>query len=137
GLRPQAKGRMRAQLRTRAVRPGPPGWRGLPRLAIVVSLDGLQPEPDLRRTPATYDRVLKHIAGHSITVHCTVTRQQVNRAGYLEEFLKFWSARAEVAKIWISLYTPQLDEASEERLRPADRKRVIADLLALRLRYPK
>ena len=49
-----------------------------------------------RRTPATYDRILKHIAGHSITVHCTVTRQQVNRQGYIEEFLQFWSAREPV-----------------------------------------
>ena len=37
----------------------------------------------------------------------------------------------------MSLYTPQLGEASDERLLPADREKVIADLLALRLRYPK
>ena len=55
--------------------------RSLPRLQIVVSIDGLQPEHDERRTPATYDRILKHIAGHQITVHCTVTRQQVQRDG--------------------------------------------------------
>jgi MoaA/NifB/PqqE/SkfB family radical SAM enzyme len=125
------------QLVTSAVREIPAEFRGIPHLTIVVSIDGLQPEHDVRRTPATYDRILKHIAGHSITVHCTVTRQQVNRQGYIEEFLKFWSAREEVAKIWISLYTPQLGEVSEERLRPADREKVIADLLALRLRYPK
>jgi MoaA/NifB/PqqE/SkfB family radical SAM enzyme len=125
------------QLVTSAVREIPAEFRGIPHLTIVVSIDGLQPEHDVRRTPATYDRILKHIAGHSITVHCTVTRQQVNRQGYIEEFLKFWSARSEVAKIWISLYTPQLGEVSEERLRPADREKVIADLLALRLRYPK
>jgi MoaA/NifB/PqqE/SkfB family radical SAM enzyme len=125
------------QLVTSAVREIPAEFRGIPRLTIVVSIDGLQPEHDVRRTPATYDRILKHIAGHAITVHCTVTRQQVNRQGYIEEFLKFWSARSEVAKIWISLYTPQLGEVSEERLRPADREKVIADLLALRLRYPK
>ena len=47
----------------------------------------------MRRTPATYDRILKHIAGHEITVHCTVTRQQVQRDGYLEEFVRFWSAQ--------------------------------------------
>jgi MoaA/NifB/PqqE/SkfB family radical SAM enzyme len=125
------------QLVTSAVREIPAEFRDIPRLTIVVSIDGLQPEHDVRRTPATYDRILKHIAGHAITVHCTVTRQQVNRQGYIEEFLKFWSARSEVAKIWISLYTPQLGEVSEERLRPADREKVIADLLALRLRYPK
>ena len=51
-------------------------------------IDGLQPEHDVRRTPATYDRILKHIVGHPITVHCTVTRQQVNRPGYIEEFLR-------------------------------------------------
>ena len=125
------------QLVTSAVREIPAEFRGIPHLTIVVSIDGLQPEHDVRRTPATYDRILKHIAGHSITVHCTVTRQQVNRQGYIEEFLKFWSARSEVAKIWISLYTPQLGEVSDERLRPADREKVIADLRALRLRYPK
>ena len=70
-------------------------------------------------------------------MHCTVTRQQVNRPGYIEEFLEFWSARAEVEKIWVSLYTPQIGEVSDERLRPADRERVVADLLALRLRYPE
>jgi hypothetical protein len=70
-------------------------------------------------------------------VHCTVTRQQVNRPGYIDEFLGFWSARTEVAKIWISLYTPQVGEISAERLSPADRQRVVYDLLALRLRYPK
>jgi sulfatase maturation enzyme AslB (radical SAM superfamily) len=125
------------QLVTSAVREIPQQWRGIPRLSIVVSIDGLQPEHDARRTPATYDRILKHIAGHSLTVHCTVTRQQVNRPGYIEEFLRFWSARAEIDRIWFSLYTPQLGEVSDERLTPSDRERVIADLLALRLRYPK
>src|SRR5919108_4525919 len=84
------------QLVTSAVRPIPVEWARLRRLQIVVSIDGLQPEHDERRKPATYDRVLKHIKGHHITVHCTVTRQQVQRDGYLEEFIRFWSARAEV-----------------------------------------
>jgi MoaA/NifB/PqqE/SkfB family radical SAM enzyme len=126
-----------AQLVTSAVREIPREWHGLFRLSIVVSIDGLQPEHDARRTPATYDRILKHIVGHRITVHCTVTRQQVNRPGYLEEFISLWSARKEVEKIWVSLYTPQIGEISEERLRPEDRVRVVNDLLALRLRYPK
>src|SRR5579872_5652957 len=126
-----------AQLVTSAVREIPREWHGLRRLSIVVSIDGLQPEHDVRRAPATYDRILKHIQGHSITVHCTVTRQQVNRDGYIEEFLKIWSAQPEVEKIWISLYTPQIGEVSEERLLPADRERVIADMMALRLRFPK
>ena len=53
---------------------------------MVVSIDGLPAEHDIRRAPATYDRILKHIAGHQITVHCTITRQIVSRDGYLEEF---------------------------------------------------
>jgi sulfatase maturation enzyme AslB (radical SAM superfamily) len=126
-----------AQLVTSAVRPIPDEWRDLFRLSIVVSIDGLQPEHDERRKPATYERILKHIEGHKITVHCTVTSQQVNRPGYLEEFLRFWSERPEVTKIWMSLYTPQIGEVSAERLRPADRERVVEDLMALRLRYPK
>src|SRR5262249_25599023 len=72
------------QLVTSAVREIPVEWSRLgERFNLVVSIDGLQPEHDVRRTPATYDRILKHIAGHQITVHCTVTRQQINRPGYL------------------------------------------------------
>src|SRR5260221_3306586 len=122
-----------AQIVTSAVREIPAAWRALFRLSIVVSIDGLQPEHDERRTPATYDRILKHIEGHQITVHCTITRQQVNRPGYIDEFLRIWSARQEVEKIWISLYTPQIGEVSAERLRPVDREHVVADLMALRV----
>ena len=128
---------LHVQIVTSAVREIPAAWRTIPRLSLVVSIDGLQPEHDVRRAPATYDRILKHIAGHSITVHCTVTRQLVNRSGYIEEFLRIWSARPEVEKIWVSLYTPQLGEVSDERLRPIDRERVVADLMALRLSFPK
>ena len=125
------------QLVTSAVREIPAAWRGLKRLSIVVSIDGLQPEHDVRRTPATYDRILTHIVGHRITVHCTVTRQQVNRPGYLEEFVQFWSGQKATEKIWMSLYTPQIGEVSDEVLRPEDRRQVIADLMLLRQRYPK
>ena len=132
-----ARRRIHVQLVTSAVRTIPMEWRGLRRLSIVVSIDGLQPEHDARRAPATYDRILKHIEGHAVTVHCTITRQQIHRPGYLDEFLAFWSARAETKKIWMSLYTPQIGEQSAERLSPADRVRVVADLTALRLRYAK
>jgi hypothetical protein len=37
----------------------------------------------------------------------------------------------------MSLYTPQVGEVSDERLTASDRRRVVADLMALRLRYPK
>jgi MoaA/NifB/PqqE/SkfB family radical SAM enzyme len=125
------------QLVTSAVRPIPAEWRDLRRLQIVVSIDGLPPEHDKRRTPATYDRILKHIAGHRVTVHCTVTRQQVRRDGYLEEFLRFWQANADTRMIWVSLYTPQRGELSDERLTTTDRQRVIEELRRLRPIAPK
>src|SRR4051794_7879171 len=131
-----AKRGIHTHLVTSAVREIPAEWRGIPRLAIVVSIDGLQPEHDVRRAPATYDRILKHIAGHQITVHCTLTSQHL-RPGYLEDFLAFWSPRPEIEKVWMSLYTPQIGEESAEMFKPADRARIIADMMALRVRYPK
>ena len=125
------------QLVTSAVRPIPVEWRDLHRLQVVVSIDGLPAEHDTRRAPATYDRILKHIAGHRITVHCTVTRQQIRRDGYLEEFLRFWQANPDTRMIWVSLYTPQRGEVSDERLAPADRQRVIDELRRLRPIAPK
>jgi hypothetical protein len=96
----------------------------------VVSIDGLAPEHDVRRAPATYDRILKHIAGHRIAVHCTVTRPMVARPGYLVEFARFWSSRPEVHKIWYSIYTPQEGDTSPERLTEPDRELLFAELAA-------
>jgi MoaA/NifB/PqqE/SkfB family radical SAM enzyme len=125
------------QLVTSAVRPVPRHWAAIPRLQIVVSIDGLPPEHDVRRAPATYERILRHIEGHRITVHCTVTRQQVRRDGYLEEFVDLWSRNPHTRQIWVSLYTPQAGEVSDERLLPEDRARVVAELLRLRQKYPR
>jgi MoaA/NifB/PqqE/SkfB family radical SAM enzyme len=125
------------QLVTSAVRQIPLEWAKLRRLQMVVSIDGLQPEHDARRKPATYDRILKHIEGHHITVHCTVTRQQVRRDGYLDEFVRYWSVNEAVSQLWISLYTPQVGELSAERLTQSDRLRVVEDLMRLRTTYPK
>src|SRR5688572_2169270 len=52
------------QVVTSAVREIPIEWAALKRVQVCVSIDGLQPEHDERRTPATYQRILKHIAGH-------------------------------------------------------------------------
>ena len=125
------------QVVTSAVRPIPLEWAKLRRLQLVVSIDGLPPEHDERRKPATYDRILKHINGHGVTVHCTVTRQQVRRDGYLEEFVHLWSENPDTRQIWVSLYTPQVGEISEERLLPSDRERIVAALMTLRRSYPK
>jgi len=125
------------QLVTSAVRPIPVEWHNLKKLHIVVSIDGLQPEHDLRRSPATYERILKHIVGHGITVHCTITRQQLRRSDYLSDFAAFWSERKEVRNIWFSLYTPQVGDQGEERLRPQDRQAVITELARLGTCFPK
>ncbi len=125
------------QVVTSAVRPIPAEWAALKRLQLVVSIDGLQPEHDARRTPATYDRILKHIAGHRVTVHWTITRQQLRQPDYLETFVRFWSEQPVVSQIWTSLYTPQVGEISDERLTAEDRQRAVGELMVLRERYPR
>lgn len=124
------------QVVTSAVRPIPEEWIGMKRLQVCVSIDGLAPEHDVRRAPATYDRILKHIRGQQITVHCTITRQQ-SRPGYVTEFTEFWAANPDVKRIWFSLYTPQRGEQAPEILTPDDRRHVVAELTELHARHPK
>ena len=92
-------------------------------LNVVVSIDGLQPEHDVRRAPATYDRIIRHIAGQKITIHCTVTGQMMASPGYLRRFLEFWTPREEIQKVWFSLFTPQIGDEMDEILKPAQRAR--------------
>ena len=124
------------QVVTSAVRPIPAAWGTMDKVQVCVSIDGLQPEHDVRRTPATYERILKHIKGQQITVHCTITRQQ-SRAGYLTEFTNFWAALPDVKRIWFSLYTPQKGEDAPEILQQADRERVVEEMAELFKREPK
>ena len=132
-----AKRRIPTQIVTSAVREIPPEWSRFKQLQITVSIDGLAPEHDVRRKPATYDRILKNILGHRITVHCTITRQMTERAGYLREFVDFWSERDEVSRIWMSLFTPQIGEKSYEILPRSARAGVVGDLLQLAQTYSK
>ena len=125
------------QLVTSAVRPIPVEWAGLSKVHIVVSIDGLAPEHDRRRSPATYDRILKHIAGQYLVVHCTITRQMLSRPGYFAEFAAFWSARPEIRAIWFSLFTPQQGSEPEERLSAGERAAVLQELAGLRGSFPK
>lgn len=125
------------QVVTSAFRKLPESFVGLPKLNIVVSIDGLQPEHDVRRTPATYERILKSIAGHQVNVHCTITGQMMKRPGYLEEFSRFWQERPEARKIWFSLFTPQVGDELPEMLTAEERARVIKELIDLRQRYSK
>jgi organic radical activating enzyme len=128
---------IRVQVVTSAFRPLPPEWVTLTHLDVVVSIDGLQPEHDVRRAPATYDRVLKNVAGQKITIHCTITGQMMKRPGYLKEFLEYWTPRPEVRRVWFSLFTPQVGDRLPEMLQPHERMQAIADMLELRKRFPK
>jgi organic radical activating enzyme len=125
------------QLVTSAVRPIPLAWSKIKDLMLTVSIDGLQPEHDERRKPATYERILKNIAGHRVIVHCTITRQMLGREKYFHEFLSFWSGRAEVRKIWFSFFTPQRGVAAAENLSPTERTAVLTELIKLRREFPK
>ena len=125
------------QLVTSAVRRIPPEWNAIKGLHLVVSIDGLQPDHDSRRKPATYERILQNIEGHRITVHCTITRQQTEREGYFEEFLEFWSARPEVKKVWFSLFTPQVGAEDAEIIPRSVRPALLTHLAELGRFYPK
>lgn len=127
------------QLVTSAFRVIPVEWRKYRKLSLVVSIDGLQPEHDQRRKPATYERILKNIEGHrgTISVHCTITAQMVRKPGYLAEFLEFWSTRPEVKRVWFSMYTPQKGEIANEILSREQRVQAVDVLLALRRKKNK
>jgi MoaA/NifB/PqqE/SkfB family radical SAM enzyme len=125
------------QVVTSAFRVIPAEWQRFKRLNVSVSIDGLQPEHDERRKPATYARILKNIAGAKITVHCTITGNIADRPGYLEEFLRFWSDQPPVERIWLSLFTPQRGATGPEILTPAQRVFVVEELLRLRPLYPR
>jgi MoaA/NifB/PqqE/SkfB family radical SAM enzyme len=125
------------QLVTSAFRTMGANWASLEFLHVAVSIDGLQPEHDARRAPATYERILKNIVGQRVTVHCTITGQMMKRPGYLAEFLEFWTPRPEIKKVWFSLFTPQVGDKMPEILTPAERAQAIEEMLVLRKKYPK
>jgi MoaA/NifB/PqqE/SkfB family radical SAM enzyme len=129
------------QLVTSAVRPIPTEWNSLECLHLSVSVDGLAEDHDIRRKPATYKKILENIKGHTIVVHCTVTRQMVLKeasgSGYFREFVDFWSRQPEVRKIWFSIYTPQIGEVAEEILSREEKETVLIGLRELRSAFPK
>jgi organic radical activating enzyme len=122
---------------TSGVIPVPPEWMSISRLRVAISVDGLPEHHDIRRKPATYEKILKNIAGREVNVHWVITRPMLERAGYLEEYIAFWSAREEVNRIWVSVYTPQIGEQSAEMLAAMDRETVARELPGLAVRYPK
>src|SRR5450432_2753125 len=125
------------QIVTSAFRKMSPDWANLDRLHIVVSIDGLQPEHDIRRAPATYERILKNIAGQNVTIRSTITAQWTQRPDYFAEFLEFWTPRPEIKKVWFSLFTPQVGDKLPEILSSAERAQAIRDMQQLRRQFPK
>src|ERR1700723_2098738 len=122
---------------TSAVIPIPVEWMKLPRVRVAVSIDGLPEHHDIRRQPATYERILKNIEGREINVHWVITRPMFERPGYLEDYVSFWSARPEVNRVWVSVYTPQIGEQSAEMLLAEDRATLARELPLLQKKYPK
>jgi MoaA/NifB/PqqE/SkfB family radical SAM enzyme len=125
------------QVVTSAFRIIPGEWKRWKKLKVVVSIDGLPAEHDVRRKPATYERILKNTVDARITVHCTITSQIAGRAGYLDEFLRFWSSREQVEKVWFSIFTPQRGASDAEMLSAPQRAHVLAELRELRRKYPR
>jgi MoaA/NifB/PqqE/SkfB family radical SAM enzyme len=136
-LLPQLVKRMKVQVVTSAFRPISAAWATLPNLQVSVSIDGLQPEHDVRRAPATYERILRNIEGQHVTVHCTITSAMVKREGYISEFVDIWSANPNVEKIWMSVFTPQRGADNIEILSMDERRSVVEILLRLRENRPK
>jgi MoaA/NifB/PqqE/SkfB family radical SAM enzyme len=122
---------------TSAVIPIPQEWMDIPRVRVAVSVDGLPEHHDVRRKPATYEKILKNIAGCQVNIHWTITRPMLERPGYIEDYVAFWSERPEVVRLWASLYTPQKGEHSPEMLSPEDRDAVAHQLVETRQRHPK
>ncbi|MGH9500609.1 MAG: radical SAM protein [Terriglobales bacterium] len=122
---------------TSAVIPVPQEWMEIPKVRVAVSVDGLPEHHDIRRKPATYERILKNIEGCHVNIHGTITRPMLERPGYIEEYTAFWDARPEVVRMWMSIYTPQKGERTAEMLNDSERDRAATALLEARQRHPK
>ena len=122
---------------TSGVIPIPQDWMQIPKLTVAVSVDGNPEDHDVRRKPATYERILRNVEGRRINVHWTVVRRNIETPGYMDRYLEFWNARPEVDRIWVSVYTPQLGEDSAERLTPENRLALAEYFNANASRYPK
>ncbi len=122
---------------TSAVIPIPVEWMKIPRVRVAVSVDGLPEHHDIRRKPATYARILKNIRGREVNIHWVITRPMLARPSYMKEYVSFWNSRPEVNRIWVSVYTPQLDEQSPEMLKSEDRVVLARELPSLKRQYSK
>ena len=112
----------------------------LAHMNVVVSIDGLQPEHDVRRAPATYDRVLeKHRGpeGHD-PLHCHRSNDEASQC-YLEEIsgVLDTQGRGPWARCGSACSLQQIGDRLPEMLQPDERLHAIADMLALRKEFSK
>ncbi len=122
---------------TSGVIPIPHEWVGLARVTVAVSVDGNPEHHDVRRKPATYERILRNIAERRVNIHWTVVRNNIEQPGYMDRYLAFWNAKPEVHRIWVSIYTPQIGEESAERLTPENRVQLASYFAKIGNKYPK
>ena len=122
---------------TSGVIPIPVEWCSLPRTTVAVSVDGLPEHHDIRRKPATYERILRNIEGRKVNIHLTVTQPMLERDDYLDEYFAFWNARPEIYQIWLSTYSPQVGEHSPEMLTLESRKKMTGRIDRWRTQYKK
>jgi hypothetical protein len=54
----------------------------------------------------------------------------------MDRYLEFWNSRSEVNRIWVSVYTPQMEEISDERLTEENRRQLAAYFDSRAGRFP-
>ena len=99
---------------------------------LFISLDGVVEAPQNWHFPYFTDEM-----GAAVQNQIDASDTLLMGRGTYDEFVQFWSANPNVRSIWVSLYTPQIGEVSDEQLRPEDRRRVVSDLMHLRRVFPK
>ena len=83
-----------------------------------------------------YEKIIRNLEGRVADISWVITNQMLLRPGYLDDYLAFWTARPEIERIWLSLYTPQRGEVSDERITPDAKQRLLEDLPILKRKYP-
>jgi sulfatase maturation enzyme AslB (radical SAM superfamily) len=122
---------------TSGIIPIPMEWMSMPGFAVAVSIDGLPEHHDIRRKPATYERILGNLQGRTVNVHWTIVQSNMERPNYREEYVRFWNSRTEIDRILVSTYSPQLGEKTPEMLTPESRRQLSEELAGLARAYPK
>ncbi len=133
-LLPQIESRgIHTQVVTSAFKKIPAAWMKLKKLNVVISVDGLQPEHDERRKPATYHRILEHQGNESHhSLHSHIADRSALATSTNSEL---WTNRPEVKRVWSSIFTPQRGAADKEIYDCFAESSVISTLRQLRLKY--